>query len=463
MINKQFAKKAFGITMLISISFFYSCKEKTITGTDTIPDEDRINTVEFEEDFFEPSLKVQYLDKVYTNHMSNPQIAIGEVINDPFFSSVKASAYIQLAPAGAFYNVPENYQLDSAHLIIPFSGVVFGDTLNIQDNAMTLSVLPVVSGIKNPKLYDNHEDFPLGNTLATVNFDYQSLKEEYKWERDTIKNSLVIPMPNQYIQQILDLPDTEFSSSGIFLENVNGFYLKAQKANTQGSGALYYFDIANNNATKAARIVVHGRQDEEQKDLYFSFQVNETNYLTHLDKTPNPQSFHLYDGEKHTSDSVLIESGPGLYTELTLHNLQDLPASIVHKAIISFVNLPNTQTDLFGVPQQLVIERVKQVNGEEVIEKVLDYGQYDGLFPVNGLKFVGGQMGLLSISGVSHAQYELNFPRLLQEVIKEGAESLTLRISMMNTYPGGFRFIGGGNNHTNERYNIKVKVVATKI
>lgn len=463
MINKQFAKKAFGVTMLISISFFYSCKEKTITGTDTIPDEDRINTVEFQEDFFGPTLLVQYLNEIHTNHMSNPRVALGEVVNDPFFSSVEASAYLQLVPAGAFYNVPEGYQLDSAHLVIPFSGVAFGDTLNAQDNAMDVSVSPVLSGIQNPKLYHSHESFSVGSPIANASFDYQSLQTKHEWERDTIENALIVTMPNSYIQQILNLPSTEFSSSGIFLENINGFYLKANKTNVQGNGALFYFNLANTNAKKAARIVVHGRHNDEQKPLYFSFQVNETNYLTHLDKTPKSENAYLYDGEKHTTDSVLLESGPGLYSEVTLHNLRDIPASVIHKATLSFVNLPNTNTNAYGVPQQLVIERVKVVEGEEVIEKVLDYGNYTGLFPTNGLSFVGGQMGLISIAGVSHAQYTLNFPRLLQEVMKEGAETLTLRVSLINEYPGGFRFIGGGNNNSNERYNIKVKVVATKI
>lgn len=461
MIKKQIIKKAIGVSLAASISFFYSCKEKTMTGTETIPGQDKINTIELGNEFFQPSLKIQTSEKVNTNHMASPKVGIGHVLGDPIFSEVNASAYLQLAPAGAFYNVPADFVLDSAHFILPYSGISYGDTTNISSTAMEVTILPVLSGIQNPKLYEHTQEFETGAAVGTVTTDYEQLKMKYEWENDTIEESLVIPIDNDYLQSILDLPSSEYASSGIFLENVNGFKLKATKINNIGNGMLYYFNLAHSDTKKAARIVAHGQRDGKYHALYFSFLVNQTNYFTHLDKVHSPNPF--YNGEKYESNEVFIENGPGLYTEVTLHNLPDVPASIIHKASISLVSLHNSFQNGWGVPKQLIIERVKMQDGEEVVEKVIDYGQYDGLIPLNGLEFVGGQMGLFSIAGVSEARYVLNFPRLLQEVIKEGANSLTLRISVMGDFPGAFRLHAGGIQSADERYDLKVVVVATEI
>lgn len=461
MIKKQFAKKAFGVSLIASISFFYSCKEKTLTGTETIPGQDKINTIEWGNDFFEPTFKVQLNEKVITNHMATPRIGLGQITGDPFFSDVQASAYFQLAPAGAFYNVPNDFELDSAHFVLPFSGVVFGDTMNVEHTAMQVTLAPIVSGFQSSKLYEHNQEFDTHPVTATSIFDFEQLKQEYEWEKDTIKHALVFPVNNDYVQSILDLPTDDYASSGIFLESVNGFKLEATKVHTYSNGMLYYFNLANHDATQAARIVVHGNREGKYHALYFSFLVNQTNYFTHLNKT-YPSSI-LYDGEKHEQTEVSIENGPGLFTEVTLHNLRNLPASVIHKANITLVSLSNSQVNGWGVPRQLIMERVKVVDGEEVIEPLKDYGNYEGLIPVTGLEFVGGQLGLYSISGVSEAQYVLSFPRMLQEVMKEGAESLTLRIRVLEDYPGAFRLKAGGRDSADERYDMKVTVVGTEI
>lgn len=465
MIKRLINKKAIGLVIITtSFSFFYACKEKTITGTDTIPDEDRINTVKYDEQFFEPEFYVGKIDSAFTNNMAQPQVALGETQGDNIFSSIKASAYLQLAPAGAFYSVPQGYQLDSAHLVLPFSGTMYGDSLNFQETAMHIKLYNVKEGIKNTKLYYQDASFPLDQELVNATFGINTLKQEYILGTDTIKNALVLKLPNSYIQSVLDLPAQEYESTGIFLESINGFYIEAQRVDNQSKGAIYYFDLNGKDINKKARIQVHGRDAEDkEKALHFAFSLGNTNYINHIEKQNNTNFAYLYDGNKHATDSVFVETVPGLYTDIVLKNLRDLPASIIHTASISLVNIPQTQIEYFAMPPQLIVERVRIKDGVEEIEKLEDYGKFSGLYPSSGLQFVGGQLGLKSLLGQTHGAYKLHFPRTLQKAIKEGEEELILRVRPIEETVAGYRALMGGKNQSDEKYNMKIEVVATKL
>lgn len=460
--NSQFLKIATGVLILGSFSFFYSCKEKTITPTDAIPDEDKIASFELNETFFEPSFKVQLKENAPTNLMPSPHIGLGEIKGDPSFGNVSADAYFQLAPFD-FFGVPDGFELDSAFLILPYSGEAYGDTLALEQTNFEFTASTVASGLKNPKLYNQDQTFPLSETIGVGTFNLTDILSGTIIGEDTIKNSLALRLTDSYVQTILELPEPEFTSTGIFLEAINGFHIKAEKLDAGANGGLFYFSMVNTDIKKTARIAIYGTRNEKSMVLNLGFIANSTNYFTHLEKGTNPAVPQYYDGEKHSTNDIIIEGTPGLYTEVTINNLQDIPVSIIHRATLSFVNLPNTQIDQFGLPNQLIIERVRMVDGEEVVEKVPDYGYYDGVISPQGLKFVGGNQTLTSILGLTHGQYALNFPKLLQNAIKEGEEELTLRISILNERPGAFRMIGGGAGNAEDRLNVKIKVVGTKI
>src|SRR5690606_23992422 len=158
-------------------------------------------------------------------------------------------------------------------------------------------------------------------------------------------------------------------------------------------------------------------------------------------------------------DSIVIEGYPGLYTEITIRDLDQIPAAVINKASLTFTVIAVGKDGALSVPTQLILEEVK----DGVVNPVADMLGSGGTAVEEGLLIIDGKPVQVTDNGPARYRYTLNFPRALQQALMEGRNEITLRISSSTVYPGAYRLLAGGLNGQDAADRLKVHVIYTKL
>ncbi|HET8573732.1 MAG TPA: DUF4270 family protein [Edaphocola sp.] len=460
--NRYLLAFAFGI------GFFscQSCKERTVTKTDMIPAVDNIHTFRLSSDSLDISMQTAVLDSVRTNlysSTSSPVVALGLISADPFFGKLTAGLYLQVVPPVASFSFPSSatYTFDSAVLALPYAGVSFGDTTNPAANVQSFEVYRVNSpmNIEDSNVY-TFTDYSYDPTaIGGGSYSLQNIKDTFVVSGDTLSNQLRIKLDRDYIYSNIVQADTsKFSTNEHFTDYFNGWYIKP--SGPANGKRVSYFALIGGNTLSSARVDFYFHDATNKVTVYsFPFNYVTTAYANRIQRDYTGAPAHNYLNTQVRRDSLIAEGTPGLYTKITLRNLNKIPASIINQAELVLTAVPVGLDQYFAPPVHLLIEKVDESG---VVSPIADVYGSSGSPTTGGLNFMDGNPETVTINGQAYTQYKLNFPRELQKAIMEGRDSLTFRITANSGYNGAYRMVAPGFGSSADG-RMKLNIIYTKI
>jgi hypothetical protein len=485
MILKQYIKSIVGVFIVgITIAITQpGCKEHTIISSGFAPG---INNVDIFTKSFSVLTKTKYYDSVITgNALSYIYMGIG-VAQDPAVGKTNAALYFQVVPGIKNTNYSA-YHLDSAFIILPYSGFTYGDN---SDKSATK--LYSVYGITDPSFSLNNS-----NNIPTNYFgSYPTAAGNYYFTSGPINTynladsfyanginnhphlrlKINLNDPRAF-KLITDLESIDASTADYptFLTQFHGLYIQELDTTTSNrSTTIPYFQLDNEGTTNydGANVLLYVRDTglaDSSAQITFDFN---TQYCAHYNRVThqyNSSATNTYFKSTAISDpNILLENGPGAVIDVKIGGIQSLvqPDPITHIVKTPIINQAQLKFTVsqpsaaYLPPFSTYPYSVSTVAGSDVLSEVADRYPVTSLYP---LAFIDGSRDSVTISNQMHYSYTLNVPRELQLALSNKLDTLHLRINGGSDYWGAFRAIIGGGNNPDTALKMKFNVVYSKL
>lgn len=421
--------------------------------TGLIPGVDNIHTFELKENDLSIGLRTAVFDSLHTNLPSKNIIALGKISEDPFFSDLTAGVYMQFAPPEDGYSF-EGFTLDSAFVSLVYARRSYGDTMSATANAQRYAVYRVTENF-------SHEDTLY--TFSTLPYDATPVGEGtvslFQINNDTLEGrpNLRIRLDPAFAGAIVNATADALENPANFMEFLNGLYIVPVDLQA-GTDRLSFFNLIGTTDRQSCRIDFYGRAADGDAEMRsFPFRNKASGFIQAMQRDYSGKPAARFTTGSAGTDSLAIEGYPGLYTEITIRDLDQIPAAVINKASLEFTTVAVGEDGLLSLPTQLILEEV--INGE--VKPVADMLGSMGTIVEEGLLIIGGKP--VKGEGPARYRYTLNFPRALQQALMEGRNEITLRISSSTAYPGAFRLLAGGLNEQNPEDRMRVHIIYTKL
>lgn len=481
--SKRFSYLA-GLVPAVMMLFLHSCKEGSIVKADIAPRNDQVGIIKVPDNFFDIITKTAFIDTLNTSdNISGVRVIHGAgTVVDPYFGKTNAGIYFQvLPPTNNFIFSSKQYTMDSAYVVLPFTGFSWGDTLNPATQSFNLYELTESISVDDDYYSFQTKTVDRANPLSTISVDIEQLRKAAR--AATSSDSMLINGDRvpAHLRFPLDVADLNgfvkqfesnvannasiFASASSFIDRYKGFYVEPDT--NQNTNTLPYFFLDGSLDYGRAALVFYYRENDkpdEVKTAFFSFDRDDCAHYNWISRnyngTPAKAIIDNYESTKDQSDPViLMQNEPGAVLDIRIKNFDQLPVAIVNQAelVITKISTGNAYADsTFTGPIRL---DPFGVNDDGTLYEIEDRN-YSSL--AAAIEFIGGTQRSLSINGVTVTQYTFNIPREVQKAIKDKREELHLRIVGAKGFPAAYRLVAGGRNHTNSDYSVKLNVVYSK-
>lgn len=445
------------------------CKEDTIIKANVAPNGDNIEVNEVS-DALPIISKTFYDDSVVTSlSLNNIRVIHGAgTVVDPFFGRSNASFYMQvIPPTGSFNFSSSGYTLDSAVIILPYSGFTWGDTTN-PNSTQRFRVYELTEKIYRDSIYYSKDVKSVNSSVPLSDFitvNLKNLKDSVKLPGiDTVSPHMRLKLTNDFVTRIKnDAGGVNFSDNEKFLDYLKGIYIEPE-TNQNGRAIPYFFLDGSTDYTRAS-IAFYFREDSDPnktKTVFFNFTKTDCAHYNHITRnytgTQAKTYFDLLNSAPNTADDlVLLQNEPGAAIDLRIQKLQSLPKEVINKAQLIFYKVKTNEDDVFTEPNQIY---PVGVNIDGTTYTIRDREPVSSPTP---LALIDGKKRTLTIGSTSVSAYIINIPREVQKAITEGKDELHLRINGTQTYPGAYRLVAGGRNYNDVNYRIKFNVTYSKL
>ena len=355
--NKKYSFPAY-ITVaviLLTAAIHGSCtkQDEFTIGKDFIESQTRLLVV----DTFRVDLSTILLDSVRS---SASQVMLAGNYSDGFFGSVKCESYFDLAYE-TFRDLEERAVYDSAAIVLPYSGFVYGDTLS----PMTLHAHVLTEKIST---YND------GYLYTTSSFDYETEPRGsitfYPSPATSSDSAVFIPV-NELGEELfnkINEKDPDVTSEEWFLDYLKGFLI------TSGSdinNAVIGFDAAEGKV--ALKIYYHLRlEDPVKKELTVKMGLSnkQFNHID-LDLSGTPLDNILASGNRKnsafTGNKAFMQGLTGLMAKVQFPSLQDIFLATDWKILKAelIIEPEKFSFEQFSLPEKLYIyetDRVSRIN-----------------------------------------------------------------------------------------------------
>lgn len=450
-----------------------ACKESSVSkSTSTlIPPVDNINTFAKSASDFGIAFSHGITDPIITssftydhNGGSSPlnAVAIG-AYTDPFFGQTIASAHLQLTPYGPNFKFPADAVIDSAVLVLPYiAGSIAGNYYGDTNAVNTWNVYSNDGTLEKSKVYYSSDDINTDQLIGTGTVSYHNFKSGVKQvlaaTNDTTTSQLRIRLNQSFAAEMFAADSTVYKSTTAFFDYFKGITIKPEL--NQAKDFLAYF-LLPSSATWEQKMLSNARIEfhyHTSTDTTFSSIVVRPSVCAYFSTIQQKtDDFPVANLLTRNSDSILIQSQPGLRTDLTLTGLSEIPLAVINKA--EFVFTVQNTTPAYLLPFSPVVPVIVNEAGTEMplYERIDNNGSAND----GGIAMVNPYAQKVTIGGVSYTQFKINLPRTIQQYVLERKDKITIRFKGTNYNPGMYRILGYGLN-SNEDVKFKLNLIYTK-
>jgi len=463
--------KIFPFFLAASILFF-SCKENTVIRTDVVPAIDNITV--FGTDTLTLYTKTVLDDTVITNAYSTAfpvYVGAGAITNDPYFGKTISSFYFQVRPPQDNYSIDQSkFQVDSAVLILPYSGFAYGDTTN-SAGSQTFTAYRMTESIYFDSIYyanspaKSFEPTPIASATVYLPGLIKSFRDSVTVAGVKRASHIRMRVSNELLNELLSKSGaSEFANTSNFLSYFKGIFVKSEMT----GNTIPYFKLSGDDNFSRANILMYYHTKNTSglitDTLTASFPFDpaatqtKTGFYSRVvrDYTGTPAQA-LFNSTAISDNSILIQNLPGAALDLRIPNVKNLPKCIVNKAQLVITQISSPLDAMFAPPSRIYPEVIDE-NGTRRL--IADRNPITSSSP---LFFIDGNLRSAIIGGQIVNQYVLNFPRELQNAIVEQRKELRLRVNGTQTFIGAYRVTAAGSQYSQPASRIKLNVVYTKL
>ncbi len=452
--------------------FFVSCKENTLIRTNIVPAVDNIHV--FGTDTLTLNTKTVLFDSVVTSAYVSGlpvYVGLGAVNTDPTFGKTEASFYVQVKhPLDNYSFDKTRYQVDSAVLILPFSGYCYGDT-SIGAAPLSINAYRMTERIYADSTYYAHsayrtvESTPIGSATVPVAALVASYRDSTTVAGKKYPSHIRVKLNSSLVNELVDNTGTSvYASTTNFLDFFKGIYVST----TNTANSIPYIRLTGDDAYTKAGILLYyhtintGGAITDTLTIQYPFDPaasqTKTAFFAKIKRDYNASSIQSsFSSTALTDPQVGLQSQPGASLEISIPNCSALPTCVVNKAEIVLTQIAAPFDAIFAAPNRIY---PMVVNEDGSLRQVADRLP---LSSSSGLYFIDGNLRVASVGGALVQQYVLNIPKELQQAIVEKRKALKLRINGIQTFAGSGRVMLAGSNYSQSALKAKINIVYTKL
>lgn len=448
------------------------CRENTLVKAGISPTD---NTIEVRDTTLDVITHTYFDDSVTTNiYLVGAGIDVYQgvgCISDPFFGKMTGTTYFQVVPANATSDVFNNMTIDSAVLVLPYSGFTYGDTAN-QTLTQTYQAFFMNDTLTAGASYYAHE---------TRSVDEASpLSDPYTVNLYHLKDSLVVNTVNQapglrmklnlsvLTNRLLPALDAAKNNTAAALSSFNsifkGICVRVADSNVT-TGAYPYFRLNGSTDYTSGGILVYYHSNSGTTDTlsqrYF-FSGDSCGFFNNIVRSYGSAPVNDLLASTMANDSVVgLQDQPGPSIDIIIPGLKSLPSRIINTAQLELSVLPGKKDSKFQQPTRIYAKGVGNGTyplGTNAGETYYVADQYP-ITSTTPFTILDGTMHERDKNGTTVETYTIGLPREVMSSITAGNDTLHLRINGTKDFYGAYRLLAGGGNHPDTTYRAKLFVV----
>ena len=351
------------MTALIAVVIIQTgCRENTLIRSKVLPANDTVGL----QTYTLPCITHTYYDPYAITSTDIGGIPIFQgvgVYEDPFFGTMTGSTYFNVT-TNDYYNIFAGLTVDSAVLVLPYSGYLFGDSLT-KTLTQTYQAFYLLDTLGDPNLvtyFANSTkpvDFsdPLSDPV-TVNL-FQ-LRDSFGYNvlavnSPGLRMKLRLPALMKHLTPALNILSTSTNPTQDFLNAFKGLCVMPANAK-QGSTAIPYFQLDGLNAYTQAGILVYyhdpaavpAQDTDFVEQYYFAPSI-----CSHFNNISRSYSRYPVNGLLHSTnvnDSIIaMQNQPGASLDVIIPGIKTLPVGVINNAQLQIHLLPGYNTPHYSL------------------------------------------------------------------------------------------------------------------
>lgn len=471
--KQQFRLISAFIIAAITIFSQTGCKEHTLIDAKVAPKIDNIHV--FQTDTFTVITKNVFDGDVVTStSITGLPIyhGLGSINGtDAYFGNTNAGIYMQVIPetlSPSFFS-PGN--VDSAILILPYTGYTYGDSSS-SATPQSFNVYKLTDPLYIDSNYYATQSlaYDPGTIYGTVsNVNFQKLSDSVFMDGRYRGPMLRIKLDISSGSPLYTNLSSASSASDVttFLDAFRGVYIEHSDTFQSNTKSIPYFQLDGVDTYSHAGILVYHHDastvGEQIFQYYFDIQT-----CAHYNKVTRNYSGSLaqslFTSNLKNDSLAIVQNQPGAAIDVQIPFLGNaFDAANKFKFIINNAQLIITQINsyvspIYEPPVKLYATGVGG-NNNDSLYSIADRYPTGSLYP---LQFLDGYAKPTTVGGVTTTRYTINLPREVMESIAQ-KRVLHLRLNGTQDYPGATRLVAGGGSYSDPNYRIKLNIVYTKI
>lgn len=437
------------------------CKEDTIIRTNVAPGSNELGVTVVPDTF---TIITKSLLRTHLNTSDKSEDiriikGLGNIY-DPYFGTTNSGIFFQVVSPTAGYPFPASITIDSAILVIPYSGFGWGDTASPQ--SQSFSVFEVSENMNVETDYYSDEKLNTSSTVVgSATVDFSKALKEFPEVVDTVVGfrHIRIPMTSDFINKVTSQQGTGvFDTDASFLNFFKGFYIRPTDTNARKDLLPYFFLDGGDDYNRLA-IVFYYRESgsSDTKSVFFNFSRDKSaqyNYITrNYSGTRAKYWFDQYTASPDVSDdTIIVQNEPGAVIDVRIPNIKNLPKVPILKAELVIKSAVTGTNDSLAPPSRLIVDGVNTSGETYSVEDLISTSPQAAASFIDGLR-----RNEKDATGNDIVVYRINIPREVQKAIREEREELHLQIRSVKTFPAAYRLIAGGS--TNSSYKTELNIV----
>lgn len=414
-----------------------------------------------------------YFDDTVTTgiYISPPVYQSVGAMSDPFFGTLSSSTHFQLLPTDLSISIYDASTIDSAVLVLPYSGFKYGDS--VDNTEMSYQVFFMNDNLAPGTSYKSYE---------TKNIDLVSpLSEPTTVNLYRLGDSVVVGgskfHPGLRIKLNLKTllsrltPAHKAASDGgdqnIFRDQFKGLCVRVADSRNVAS-SLPYFKLDGSGDYGGAGILVYYHKDtvpnEVKIERYF-FSGENCGFFNNVKRNWSHSPVSKLINSPTGNDSIMaIQNLPGPCLDVMITGIKSLPSGVINKAELQLAILPWYEDKRFAPVNRLFpfsIANGIHPAGVVAGTKNAAIDVFSGSNPFGNM--INGEVQTLRRDGTDIKAYTVNIPREVMASWRAGNDTLHLRLEGTQLFVGAYRTVLGGGNHPNVNYRAKLFVVYSSL
>lgn len=463
------------IALVIAALTQTGCRENTLINSKIVPSGSSIGV-------YDTSLNLithtKYDDTIVTSYNIGG-LAIYQgvgIIADPFFGVMTGSTYFQVVPNSFNSALYDNQDIDSAVLVLPYSGYTYGDTNTTVSQTQAYQVFYMADSIAYDANYYASYSKPLDPTpLSDVTtIDLKRMSDTFSYPLGStiytkgLRIRLNVGALWPKLSNAQSVLTTSASPATDFIKQFNGICVKVANPGSANT-VIPYFRLDGSNLYNQAGIVVyyHDRTTGvAAAPENYSFN---TSYCAHFNNiSKNQTSFpvnSLYTSSQANDSVIALENQPGASIDVVIPGIKSLPAGVINKAELQFTLLPHHTLAEYAGPEKIYPLGVANGVFPNGLSAGVAYNVADR-YPLTSLSPLGvlnGYVHTFTRNGKTVQTYTIDIPRELMASIAAKNDTMHLHINGTQDFFGAFHMVAGGGSYPDATYKPKLFVVYSKL